>query len=283
MTELRERMLTDLRLRYYSPKTQKVYVDHVARFAAFFGRAPDQLGREEIRRYHTYVVEQRHCSPSYVAQLVAALRFLYGTTLERDDVLPALPYPRRAQTLPTVLSREEVAQLLRVVRNLKHRALLTTAYSAGLRVAELTHLRITDIDSQRMVIHVRHAKGQKDRFVMLAESLVSVLREYWRRFRPHEWLFPGQDPQRPLADRTAQRVCTVAARKAGLRKHVTVHTLRHSFATHLLEAGADLRVIQMLLGHSSLRTTARYLHVSTHRLQATPSPLDLIEKLTDLE
>ena len=282
MTELRARMAADLRLRNYSERTVRVYVQHVAHFAAHYGRSPDTLGAEEIRRYQQYLVEEKRVSVAYHTQFIAALRFFYGVTLGRQDVVERIPYPRGASKLPCVLSRQEVAQLLGAVRNTKHKVLLTTAYAAGLRVSELTQLKVEDIDSQRMVIVVRQGKGRKDRIVMLAQALLVQLRQYWAEYEPRTWLFPGSHPQRPISTRSVQKVCTSACGRAGITKPVTVHTLRHSFATHLLESGTNLRVIQMLMGHSSLRTTTRYMHVSTERLLHTPSPLDLMEKVTDL-
>jgi site-specific recombinase XerD len=278
MTVLRERMRTDLRLRHYSARTEVVYIGHVARFARHCGQSPDQLGAADIRQYLCHLLESR-VSRSYFAQASAALRFFYRETLARPELLSALPYPRTSKRLPTVLSQQEVCQLLRAASELRCRALLMTAYGAGLRVSELTHLRVHDIDSQRMVVHVRQGKGARDRTVMLGSALLRVLRQYWRAYRPETWLFPGRDPARPLSARRVQDLCTRAGRAAALPRRVTVHVLRHSFATHLLEAGVDLRVIQLLLGHGSLRTTALYTHVSTERLQSTPSPVDLLERI----
>lgn len=278
MTPLRRRMLTDLRVRNYAPSTQKLYVSHVARFAAHFGRSPAELGAEQVRAYQRYLVDEKKVSWSYFNQAVCALRFLYRVTLDRPGMIEHLPFPRKERRLPTVLSTEEVVRFFDAISNLKHRALLLTVYAAGLRVSEVVSLRVADIDSKRMVIHVRQAKGNKDRLVMLSPVLLEALRRYCRLARPHDWLFPGQDPTRPLTTRTVQRVCRKASDAAGLSKRVTVHTLRHSFATHLLESGADLRVIQTLLGHSSLRTTSIYTHVSTQRLKEVRSPLDRLEQ-----
>jgi site-specific recombinase XerD len=280
MTELRARMATDLRLRNYSEKTIQVYLGHVGRFARHFGRSPGALGAEEIRKYQQYLAEEKRVSPSFHIQVVSALRFLYRITLDRQEIIERIVYPRPSRKLPVVLSREEVARLLRLVSNRKHQTLLTTAYAAGLRVSELTHLKVEDIDSQRMVIHVHQGKGGKDRVVMLARALLVQLRSYWLDYRPDPWLFPGRHPRQPITPRTVQKICAAACQRAGIAKPVTVHTLRHSFATHLLESGTDLRVIQMLMGHNSLRTTTRYMHVSTDRLLHTQSPLDLIEQTT---
>jgi integrase/recombinase XerD len=279
MTELRQRMETDMRLRNYSPRTQQVYVRHVARCARYFGRSPDQLSAEDLRQYQKYLIEDRSASRPYIAQCVAALRFFYRVTLSRADVESVLILPRFKRRLPVVLSREEVARLLTAVRNPKHHAMLMTGYAAGLRVSEITHLRPGDVDSTRMVIVVRQGKGGRDRTVMLSRRLLEVLRAYWACYRPRVWLFPGRSDDTPISERSVQKVCVQAAAAAGLTKHVTVHVLRHSFATHLMEAGIDLRMIQVLLGHGSLSTTAIYTHVSTDRLRHTPSPLDLLDQV----
>ena len=282
MTALRTRMLEDLRIRNYAAKTQRVYVQSVAGFARHFGRSPDVLGQEEIRAYLIHLREERKVSWSRFNQVVSALRFLYRYTLGREEMVPHLPYPRGERRLPRVLSVEEARRFLGSIANLKHRAALTTAYAAGLRVSEVVGLRVGDVDSQRMVIHVRQGKGRKDRMVMLSTQLLALLRVYVRAVRPGEWLFPGAVPARPLTVRSLQQACAKAARVSGLQKPVSVHTLRHSFATHLLEAGTDLRAIQTLLGHGSVRTTQRYTHVSTLRLQSIRSPLDLAAEATAL-
>jgi integrase/recombinase XerD len=277
MTPLRQRMLEDLRVRNYSRKTQTTYIDAVARFAAHFGKSPDQLTSEQIRTYLVHLIETRRVSWSLYNQTACALRFLYRITLGRADLIPHIPFPRGARKLPTVLSAEEVTRLLQAVSNPKHRAVLMTIYSAGLRVSEAVALKVSDIDSARMVIHVRQGKGRKDRTVMLSPQLLQVLRAHARRTRPQGWLFTGRRPDQPLHVTVVQRACAHACKAAGLEKHATVHTLRHSFATHLLETGTDLRLIQTLLGHGSIRTTAIYTHVSAQRLHATPSPLDRLE------
>jgi site-specific recombinase XerD len=277
MTPLRQRMLEDLRVRNYAPKTQEVYVLQVARFAKHFGKSPEELGPEEIRRYQLSLVE-RGVSWCQFKQAVAALRFLYRTTLKRDEVVEFLPYPRSEKHLPVVLAPEEVAALLRAVSNRKHRTLLMTIYAAGLRVSEAVSLKVEDIDSARMLIRVRQGKGRKDRLVMLSPVLLEALRHYARWYRPALWLFPGVDPKRALTVGTVQKLCQSAARQAGIAKRVTPHTLRHSFATHLLEGGADLRLIQTLLGHANVKTTEGYTHVATPRIQATLSPLDRLHE-----
>jgi integrase/recombinase XerD len=277
MTPLRQRMLEDLRVRNYSPRTQAIYIQHVARFAGHFGRSPDQLGEEEIRSYLVQLVEARRVSWTWFNQTVCALRFFYRVTLGRGDIVANIPYPRTPKKLPTVLSAPEVVRLLDAVENGKHRAVLSTIYATGLRLSEALALKVTDIDSGRMVITVRQGKGQKDRTVMLSPQLLEVLRHYARHVHPRDWLFPGRRAGQPLHATAVQRACVKARVAAGLGKQASAHTLRHSFATHLLESGTDLRLIQTLLGHRSIKTTAIYTHVSTQRLHDTPSPFDRLE------
>jgi site-specific recombinase XerD len=277
MTQLRQRMLEDLRVRNYAPKTQAIYIQNVAHFAAHFGQSPDRLGVEHIRTYLVHLIEELHVSWCRFNQTVCALRFLYRVTLGRGDIVLDIPFARTVKKLPTVLSPDEVLRLLRAVRQPNHRVVLMTIYAAGLRISEALALKIGDVDSERMVIDVRQGKGRKDRTVMLSPQLLNVLREHARRVRPSDWLFPGRRPDQHLHATVIQRACAKACKSAGLGKHATVHTLRHSFATHLLEAGTDLRLIQTLLGHNSIKTTAIYTHVSAQRLHATPSPLDRLE------
>jgi site-specific recombinase XerD len=279
MTPLRQRMIEDLRLRNLAPATIRVYVQRVAAFARHFGKSPEHLGPPEVRAYLVHLVQQKHVSWSYYNQTVGALRFLYNVTLGRDEPLRRIACPKQPKKLPVVLSAEEVVRFFEAVPNLKHRALPMTAYAAGLRISEVVALTVADIDSRRMVIRVRQGKGRKDRYVMLSPRLLEALRAYWRAARPAHWLFPGQVEGRPVTVGTAHRVCVQASRAAGLGKHVTVHTLRHSFATHLLEAGTDLRTIQLLLGHRELRTTAIYTHVAPATLETTRSPLDRLAAL----
>jgi integrase/recombinase XerD len=276
MSELRSRMLADLRVRNYAPRTQAIYVARVAEMARYFNRSPADLSYEDVRGYLRYLKEERGVSRSWLVQVIAALRFLYRETLDRPTMVPRLRYPRSKRRQPVVLSREEVARLLEAIRNVKHRTVAMTLYGAGLRVSEALGLTLKDIDSARMVITVRRGKGDKDRQVVLSEVLLDQLRSYWRAYRPCRWLFPGQDPRRPLVGRTVQRAVKQGARGAGITKAVTPHVLRHSFATHLLESGTDLRVIQALLGHRSLRTTQIYTHVTTERLRSVRSPLDAL-------
>ena len=274
MTELRRRMLEELRLRNYSPHTQRAYIRCLANFAKHFGTAPDRLGPEHVRDYQLFLVQQKKLSWSPFNQTVCALRFFYHNVLHRKWMIEHIPYPRHEQKLPVVLSPTEVAALFQNTPNLKHRAILMTIYAAGLRVSELINLRVTDIDRQRQLICVRQGKGHKDRHVMLSPKLLELLRIYWRSYRPTLWLFPGKIPGRPITRETVFTICRQAGEAAQLAKPISPHTLRHCFATHLLEEATDLRRIQILMGHRNLKTTARYLHVSNLAVRSTVSPLD---------
>jgi integrase/recombinase XerD len=276
MTPLQQRYLEDLQLRNYALKTQQAYVECVSQFARYFHKSPEVLGPEEIRTYQLYLIHKKKASWSRFNQTVCALRFLYGKTLGKDWAITHIPFPRTEKKLPVVLSPAEVVQFFAAIHSFKYRTLLMTAYATGMRLSEVLHLRVSDIDSRRGVIRVHLGKGHKDREVMLSPKLLELLRAYWRAYRPQRWLFPGQGGQEPLAASTVQAVCIEARRQSGLGKRVSSHSLRHSFATHLLEAGADLRTIQLLLGHTSLSTTARYLHVSKASLVATASPFDAL-------
>ena len=276
MTTLRQRMIDDLRVRNRSAHTIKVYIACIAHFARHFGKSPELLGPEEIRQYQVYLVNERRVSWSYLNQAVCALRFLYSVTLQRDWAITRIPRPRQPRKLPVVLSQTEVKRIFDSVHNLKYLALLMTAYSAGLRTSEVVRLRVSDIDSSRMVIRIQQGKGQKDRYVMLAPTLLKVLRVYWRKERPTTWLFPSQQADQPMLSHAVAEMCRRLSLAAGLQKPVTVRALRHAFATHLLEAGQNVRVIQMLLGHRSLRTTERYTYVSTSTVRAAPSPLEVL-------
>lgn len=273
MTPLRQRLIDDLRLRNYSPRTVEAYVAGVARFAKHFNRSPDQLGPDDVRVFQLDLL-RRHVSWSQFNQTVCALRFFFNTTLGRPEVLPMIPYGKKPKTVPCVLSPEEVLRFLEAAVTLRDRILLQTAYACGLRILEVLHLRVTDIDSSRMVVVVRQGKGQKDRLVPLSTRLLAELRTYWQWQRPGTWLFPGQKAGQPLTASNVQRLCQRLVRELGWSKHVTPHTLRHSFATHMLEAGVDLLTLQAILGHSSLQTTALYLHVGTRRWHQLPSLLD---------
>ncbi len=274
MTELRRKMLEELQLRNYSPHTQRAYIRCVANFAKHFKATPDRLGPEHIREYQLLLVQRKKLSWALFNQTVCALRFFYHDILHRNWMIEHIPYPRHEQKLPVVLSPAEVAALFQSTPNLKHRAILTTIYAAGLRVSELINLRVTDIDSQRQLICVRQGKGHKDRQVMLSPRLLELLRTYWKSYRPMTWLFPGERPERPITQVTVWRICKQARDGAHLAKPVSPHTLRHCFATHLLEESTDLRRIQILMGHRNLKTTARYLHVSNLAVRSTVSPLD---------
>ena len=279
MTRLRKLVLEELERRNYSQETTRAYVHAIKDFALYFKRPPDQLGPEHVREYQAYLLRERKRSPNTVNTRTGALRFFFITTLKRPWTAADTPYPKRAFELPTILTREEVATLIDHARNRFYRMILLTLYATGVRRAELTRLKISDIDSKRMVIHVVGGKGRKDRDVMLSATLLEELRDYWRwlRRKPEVWLFPGgvwHTSSEHIHDKVVWLAVKDAAERAGLNKSIHPHTLRHCFATHLLEAGADLRTIQLLLGHSDLEETTIYLHVSTKQLHATPSPLD---------
>jgi site-specific recombinase XerD len=266
-------MIDDMTVRNLAPATQQSYVYAVAKFSRFFGRSPDQLGVEEVRAYQVHLAGLG-CSWSHINQVSCALRFFFGVTLGRQDAFDRIVSAREPKKLPVVLSADEVVRFLQAVPGLRSRAALTTAYGAGLRVSEVAALKVSDIDSRRMVIRVEHGKGGKDRYVMLSPQLLEILRAYWRLAKPTHWLFPGRQQDRPVSTATLQAACRMASRDVDLGKPVTVHTLRHSFATHLLEAGTDIRIIQVLLGHGRLASTAIYTRVATNVIAGTPSPLD---------
>lgn len=276
MTALRQRMIEDMQLRNFSPHTIEAYVHAVKQFARHFGQSPEQLTAEQAREYLLHLVQDQHASWSRYNLARCGLQFLYRVTLGQEEQFKRLPCARLPKRLPTVLSPEELRRLFEVVsHNPKHQALLMTLYGAGLRISEALTLRPTDIDSRQMLIHVRLGKGAKDRIVKLSQHLLAVLREYWRKQRPRYWLFPQpRDPQKPMDPGGASRMMTRAARRAGITRRVSPHMLRHSYATHLLDGGTDLRTIQVLLGHRNLKTTTIYLHVSQARLAAAGSPLD---------
>jgi len=274
MTPLRQRMIEDMRLRNLSPHTIESYVLNVKALARYFGKSPDLLGLDDVRAYLVYLREERRVAPGTVTQAHCAIRFLFRVTLGREWPDELLPFPKRQQKLPIVLSVEEIEAFFAAVTDLRHRAILMTIYAAGLRVSEATNLRITDIDSKRMVLRVEQGKGRKDRYVMLSEVLLETLRTYWKHERPTEWLFPSRLIAGPISREAVLDACVKAGERAGLSKHVTPRTLRHCFATHLLEDGANVRIIQFLLGHRSLSTTARYTHVSRESICAVRSPLD---------
>lgn len=273
LSPLRRRMIEDMMVRNLSPATQRSYVHAVAKFSRFFGRSPDRLDLEDVRAFQVHLVAGG-VSWAALNQAVCALRFFYGVTLGQADVPERIAYARGPRKLPVVLSADEVVRFLEAVPSLKSRAALTTAYAAGLRTSEVVSLKVENIDSSRMVIRVEQGKGRKDRYVMLSSQLLGILRSYWRLARPAHWLFPGRDAEHPIHPLALHAACRSACAAAELSKRVTVHTLRHSFATHLLENGTDIRIIQALLGHSNLQTTARYTRVATSTIRGTPSPLD---------
>jgi site-specific recombinase XerD len=276
VSPLRRRMIEDMTVRNLSPATQRSYVHAVTKFSRFFGCSPDRLDLEDVRTFQVHLVAGG-VSWSAFNQTVCALRFFFGVTLGRAGLPERIPHAREPRRLPVVLSADEVVRFLDAVSWLKHRAALTTAYAAGLRVSEVVNLKVTDIDSSRMLIRVEQGKGAKDRYVMLSPQLLGILRSYWRLTRPVRWLFPGRDADHSLHPTVLQGACRSARAAAGLDKRVTVHTLRHSFATHLLESGTDIRIIQALLGHNSLQTTARYTQVTTSTICQTPSPLERLQ------
>jgi integrase/recombinase XerD len=273
ISPLRRRMIDDMMIRNLSPATQQSYLYAVSKFSRYFGRCPDRLSLDNVRTYQLHLIAERR-SWSHINQTVCALRFFYGVTLGRADAFERIVAAREPQKLPIVLSGDEIVRFLEAVPGLRNRAALATAYGAGLRVGEVARLKTAAIDSSRMLIRIEQGKGGKDRYVMLSPQLLHILRAYWRRAQPGRWLFPGRDAGEPVSVATLQEACRVAARRAGLSKPVTVHTLRHSFATHLLEAGTDIRIIQVLLGHARLSTTARYTQVATNLIADTTSPLD---------
>src|ERR1700688_3795010 len=276
ISPLRRRMVEDMTVRNLSPATQQSYLSAISKFSRYFGRSPDRLGLEDVHAFQVHLVATGISWPA-LNQIVCALRFFYGVTLGQATVPERIAYAREPQKLPVVLSADEVVRFLEAIPSLKSRAALTTVYGAGLRVSEVALLKVGDIDSSRMVIRVEHGKGGKDRYVMLSPQLLGILRAYWRLAKPAAWLFPGRQGDRPVSTATLQAACRVAAREAERGKPVTVHTLRHSFATHLLEAGTDIRIIQVLLGHGRLATTARYTQVATTLIAGTTSPLDRLD------
>ncbi len=279
MTPLRQRMLEDMAVRNLAENTQAAYLQQIIAYARHFHLPPEELGPEAIRAYQVHLTQTRMLSPSSVSVATGALRFLYKVTLKRAWAVEEIPMPKRPFKLPVILSREEVMHFLEAVDSLKHRAILMTAYAAGLRVSEATHLKVTDIDSQRMMLRVEQGKGRKDRYVMLSPRLLDMLRGYWKAVRPTLWLFPGDLPGQPITRGAVGLACQKAHRASGITKPVTAHSLRHAFATHLLESGTDVRTIQLLLGHRSLATTSRYLKVATSTVCATTGPFDLLPKV----
>ena len=276
MTEispLRRRMIDDMTIRNLSPATQRSYLHAVTKFSRYFGRSPDRLGLEDVRAFQVHLVSSGLSWPA-LNQTVCALRFFFGVTLGHAEIPERIAYARTPAKLPTILNGDEIVRFLEAVPSLRTRTALTTAYAAGLRASEAVHLKVRDVDGERGIIRVEHGKGGKDRNVMLSAQLLAILRVYWRLARPEVWLFPGRDETKPIDVQVLYSACRSACAAAGIDKRVTVHTLRHSFATHLLESGTDIRIIQVLLGHNNLSTTARYTKVSNTLIRSTTSPLD---------
>jgi integrase/recombinase XerD len=275
MAQLRDRMEQDLKLRGVSPATIRNYLLYCRKFAAFFMRSPEELGASEVRAFLLHQIEVDQLAYASYRQVYAALKFLYSVTLGRPGEVARIPFPkRRSSHLPKVLTQDELAAFFSALRKVKYRALFMTCYAAGLRLGEACHLRVEDIDSQRMVIRVRSGKGGRERLTLLSPRLLTVLRAYWRVAKPRVWLFPGATPTRSIGIDSARSAFHRARLEAGLPDGYSPHSLRHSFATHLLDAGTDLVMIQQLLGHRSLKTTGHYVHVSLPRIQQTQSPLD---------
>ncbi len=273
MSPLRRRMIEDMTIRNLSSSTQQSYIYAIAKFSRHFGCSPDRLSLEQVRAYQLHLINQKR-SWSHINQVACALRFFYGVTLGQTEAFERIVGGQKPDKLPLVLNAEEVARFLEAVPGLRNRIVLTTAYAAGLRVGEVARLKVASIDSKRMLIHIENGKGGRDRYAMLSPRLLKILRAYWKRVQPGLWLFPGQNPSRHVSTRAVQDACRAARRRARIGKPVTVHTLRHSFATHLLESGIDIRIIQVLLGHTDLGSTARYAQVATNLLASTASPFD---------
>jgi len=276
MTPLRQRMIDEMEMRNFSPKTIGLYIGNVARFARYFNKSPDLLGPEEVRTYLLYLVREKKNAWDTYKQALASLRFFYRWVVKGPEVVDDIRCPRPEHRLPVVLSFEETRRFFAALDSFRSRMILMTAYSAGLRISEVVNLNVSDIDNQRMVLHIRKGKRNKDRYVMLSPVLLTMLRHWWVAARPVTYLFPSRTGSRRALVGAVQRACKEAQERAGIDKRVTPHTLRHSFATHLLEAGTDLRVIQELLGHASIKTTAIYTHVSTKFISQTQSPLDAL-------
>ena len=276
ISALRQRMIDDMTVRNLAPNTMLCYLKQVHYLARYFRKSPEQLSPEDIREYQLYLAQDRRVSVNSRLVAMTALRFLYGVTLQRERFIEMLPLPRKEHYLPVILSPAEVLRFLEAAPSFTHRVIFSTMYGTGMRVSEAVHLRMRHIDSQRMMIRIEQSKGNRDRDVLLSPKLLELLRTYWRKVRPQEWLFPGQNPEQPLGREAVGQAVTLAARRAGLTKKPSPHCLRHCFAVHLLEAGTDLRKIQLLLGHRSLATTARYLYLTTATVCAVTSPLDLL-------
>ena len=276
MTPLRQEMINQMKLRLFSPNTQRSYVDAVVGLATFFNLSPDKLSQEDVQAYLLYLMEERHLTWSSCNVAISAIRFLYGPTLGMHLMSLAIPPRKHKSQLPEILSEKELVRLFDNTANLRQRVVMMTTYAGGLRVNEVVHLKVTDIDSERMMIRIEQAKGNKDRYTILSERLLEELRAYWEMYRPPNWLFTARDPQKPMPVGTAQRAYYTAKHKANIKKGRGIHTLRHAFATHMLEAGYDPRTIQTLMGHRCIKTTQMYLKVTRKKLASVKSPLDLL-------
>ncbi|MFZ7104664.1 MAG: site-specific tyrosine recombinase/integron integrase [Peptococcaceae bacterium] len=274
LKEIIDTMDNELKLNGYSPKTRKAYLGHVKRFIDFNNKITKDLVGEDIRKYLLFLLETKESTHSYVNQAVSAIKFFFQEVIKKYDIIINNPRPKREHKLPVVLSQQEVFKILNSVENYKHRAILFLTYSAGLRVGEVVRLKVEDISSERKLIHIRQDKGKKDRYTVLSDIALNILREYFKKYSPEKWLFPGEAEGKHLCERTVQRIFENALFKSGVSKKVSVHSLRHSFATHLLEGGTDLRYIQELLGHKSSKTTEIYTHVSEKDFGRIQSPLD---------
>jgi len=274
MEKVTDQMREDLQLRGITEKTQNMYLREVENFVKYFNRPPEDLGEEELREYLLYLLKDRHLSQGTFRFYVAGLKFFYRTTLKREEVVANIQYPKRKKILPVVLDLSEVEALFSVIENIKHKAILMITYSAGLRISETSRLKVTDIDSKRMMVRVEQGKRNKDRYTLLSQTALECLRQYWRKYRPKEWLFEGQKEGTHIGLTSIQKIFVTAKKRAGITKQVSVHSLRHAFATHLIEAGTSLHHVQLLLGHRSPTTTTVYLHVSKLNLSQVISPLD---------
>jgi len=277
MGELRKQMDGDLVVRGMAVRTRESYLGAVAGLAKYYGRRPDRINEQEVQQYLLYLIEQRKLAWSSCNIVAQGLKFFYRVTLKRPEAQFQIPRARQPQKLPQILSREEVVALIECTVNLKHRAILMTAYGAGLRLNEICHLRLSDIDAARMTLRVEQGKGAKDRYTLLSPRLLTELRRYWRVYRPRHWLYTRRDGERPVSDTTVHRIYRHAKARAGIAKEGGIHSLRHAFATHLLEAGVDIHTIQRLMGHGHISSTLRYFHLARKHLANTPSPLELLE------
>ncbi|MBF8984901.1 site-specific integrase [Lutibacter sp. B2] len=276
MSTLREKMSMDLQLKNYSPKTQQAYIRYVKRYSEYFHQSPDQLGTDEIRAYLHYLIINKKVSSSYINSVYSALKFFYQITLKREWDIKEIPRMKKHKKLPVVLSTSEVKQIFEATTNLKYRAIFMTIYAAGLRISEASNLKISDIDSKNMQIRVIQGKGKKDRYTLLSIENLKVLREYFKYYRPILWLFPGNPLNKSISTRSIQKMFKKSKEKAGIKKEATVHTLRHCFATHLIEAGTGIYHIQKLMGHTNPKTTSIYIHLTRQDVLNVKSPLDLL-------